>query len=115
MVGRRLVVLALVLGASLGAGCADDGDAGPDADGSDAAAVDDEGACTQGRAWPDDADFRVAVCESYAALDAFAGDEVSDVREWTRRITDAIIAYPDDRGAALAELEAVTAAIDAAS
>lgn len=84
---------------------ADDGMADP-GDG-----VDD---CGQGQAWPDDPDFREAVCRPFMAMLELMGGDVSGVPAWSERISAAILGYADDRAGSMAELNAVTAEIEAA-
>ncbi|MEM7140198.1 MAG: hypothetical protein AAF548_04135 [Actinomycetota bacterium] len=71
--------------------------------------------CGQGQAWPDDPDFREAVCRPYMAmLDLISGD-ASGIPAWQQRIQDAILSYDDDRDAAIAALNEVTAEIEDAA
>lgn len=108
------VTLVLVLAA---AGCGDDGaaDAPPTTVAADTSSGDGVDDCGQGQAWPDDPDFREAVCRPYAAILDLIGGDVSGVPAWTERITAAILSYDDDRDGAIRELDAVTAEIRAAA
>ncbi|GJM36765.1 MAG: hypothetical protein DHS20C19_01320 [Acidimicrobiales bacterium] len=70
--------------------------------------------CGQGQAWPDDPDFREAVCRPFMAMLELMGGDVSGVPVWSERISAAILGYADDRAGSMAELNAVTAEIEAA-
>lgn len=119
---RRNLIPALVISmALLAGGCfgddADDVSTAP-AIGDDADIAVDSGDgvddCGQGQAWPDDPDFREAVCRPFMAMLDLIGGDASGIPGWNERITGAILGYADDRAASMAELNAVTAEIQAA-
>ncbi len=78
--------------------------------------VDGDGidSCGQGQAFPDDPDFREAICEPMLAMVDLIGTDAEILPEWNTRITTAILGYADDRAASIAELNAVFAEIQAA-
>ena len=88
-------------------------DDGTDSDtGGDAPTGDDS--CGQGQAFPDDPEFREALCRAvYVTFDVIGTDAEIDP-DWSFRITEATLLYVDDRDAALAELEALRAEVAAA-
>ncbi|MDW3220015.1 MAG: hypothetical protein R8F63_15480 [Acidimicrobiales bacterium] len=94
----------------------DDDTTGPTVSTDDGVVDSDDGVddCGQGQAWPDDPDFREAVCRPFIAMLDLMGGDVSGVPEWSERISAAILGYADDRAGSLAELNAVTAEIEAA-
>ena len=87
----------------------DPGDS-PDSDDPTGDGVDDGG---QGRAFPDDPDFREAICRPLMAMTELIGTDVEIDPEWGSRVSMAILDYAD-RDAAMAELAAVLAEIEAA-
>ena len=119
-----LFVLALAASACFGGDEA--ADAAPEASDEAAATGDDATAatadagdgvdeCGQGQAWPDDPDFREAVCFAFFQLTDLIGTEAGKDPQWSTRITDAMFLYVDDRDAALADLQAVTIEMQAAA
>jgi hypothetical protein len=82
----------------------------------DVAAVDGDGAddCGQGEAFPDDPDFREAVCLPLMASLRLIGTDIEIDPEWSTRVTAAILNYYANRDEAMAELAAVLAEIQAA-
>lgn len=80
--------------------------------GVDATTGDDS--CGQGQSFPDDPEFREALCRAvYVTLDLI-GTDVEIDPEWSVRIMEATLLYNDDRAAALADLEALRAEVAAA-
>jgi len=69
--------------------------------------------CGQGQAFPDDPDFREAICRPLMAMLDFIGTDAEIDIEWSGRISAAILDYAN-RDAAMAELAAVLAEIEAA-
>ncbi len=69
--------------------------------------------CGQGQAFPDDPDFREAICRPLLAMVDLIGTDAEIDPEWNTRITTAILDYAN-RDAAMAELGAVLAEIQAA-
>ncbi len=89
-------------------------DASPsDADVSDGPSGDGVDDCGQGQAFPDDPDFREAICRPMMAMVRLIGTDVEIDPEWNSRVSMAILDYAD-REAAMAELAAVLAEIEAA-
>ena len=85
-------------------------DAAVPADAGDGDGVD---TCGQGQAFPDDPDFREAICRPLMAMLDFIGTDAEIEVEWSGRISAAILDYAN-RDAAMAELAAVLAEIEAA-
>ena len=79
------------------------------------ASVDGDGAddCGQGGAFPDDPDFREAICFPLMAMARLIGTDVAINPEWGTRVTAAMMNYAN-RDEAMAELAAVLAEIQAA-
>ena len=88
-----------------------DGDAGDGVSGGgDGDGADD---CGQGGAFPDDPDFREAICFPLMAMARLIGTDVAINPEWGTRVTAAMMNYAN-RDEAMAELAAVLAEIQAA-
>jgi len=125
---RRLLfpLFALILVAAACAGGDSDVAAAPDdsaaatvdtddsATGDDLASTGDDEDCAQGQAFPDDPDFRQAVCRPLMAMTGLIGTDAVIDPEWGPRIGSATFNYSLDREAAMAELAAVLAEIQAA-
>lgn len=117
---RRLLLplLAISLLATACFGGDSDDAATPDASLSadDAAPVDGDGEddCGQGKAFPEDPDFREAICRPLMAMTGLIGTDATINPEWGPRIGAATLNYALDREAAMAELAAVLAEIQAA-
>jgi hypothetical protein len=118
MVKALTVVIGITVGA---AGCSTDeladGDA-PDAIafGDSAELIDpsDPDRPCEGGAFPGDDEYRGLLCAiQWTELDLFAAGEELDP-EWSQRRSQAILAYADDRGRSVAELEALLADMEAA-
>ncbi len=71
--------------------------------------------CGQGQAFPDDPDFREAICRPMAAMVDLIGTDAEMDPTWSARIAEATMLYADDRSAAMAELQAILAEIEAAA
>ncbi|MFT5202522.1 MAG: hypothetical protein ACI9C1_001914 [Candidatus Aldehydirespiratoraceae bacterium] len=104
----KLLPLLLVF-ALFGASCSDDADPSGDV------VVVDPDDCGQGQAFPDDPEFRIAICRPFFAMVELIGTDAVIQPEWTTRITEAILGARDDRAASMAALESVLAEIEAAS
>jgi len=129
----KLITALLLSFALLASACGDDGSFGTATPGSEAEAADslasetdvsDTGVledstgdgvdeCGQGQAFPDDPDFREAICRPLMAMLDLIGTDAEIDPEWNSRITGAILGYAD-RDTAMAELAAVLADIEAA-
>jgi hypothetical protein len=81
----------------------------------DVSSVDADGVdhCGQGGAFPDDPDFREAICLPVLAMTSILGSGVEMDPEWGSRVTAAILNYAN-RDDAMAELAAVLVEIRAA-
>lgn len=105
-------LLPLLLAFSLfGASCGD----AADPSGDDVVVVDDSADCGQGQAFPDDPEFRIAICRPLMAMVGLIGTDAVIQPEWNTRITEAILGAIDDRAASMAALESVLAEIEAAA
>ncbi|MDG2028754.1 MAG: hypothetical protein P8J50_16750 [Acidimicrobiales bacterium] len=117
---RILTILSLAVGLSLiAAGCfgddgGDDVSTVPSVDDQSVASDDGVDDCGQGKAWPDDPDFREAVCRPCKAMLDLIGGDADGIPAWSERLTVAVLSYEDDRAGAISELNAVTAEIQAA-
>ncbi|NCG36112.1 MAG: hypothetical protein GWP48_01110 [Actinobacteria bacterium] len=81
----------------------------------DVVSIDGDGVddCGQGGAFPDDPDFREAICLALMASLRLMGTDVAINPEWGTRLTAAMMNYAN-RDEAMAELAAVLAEIQAA-
>lgn len=84
-----------------------------DTDVSDDSTGDGVDECGQGQAFPDDPDFREAICRPLLAMLDLIGTDAEIDPEWNTKITTAILGYAE-RDTAMAELTAVLAEIEAA-
>ena len=88
----------------------DDGDATDDTD----AADDVDLECAQGQAFPDDPEFREAMCLTMdASVDVLRRGGEADP-SWAQRIGEAVLVYATDRDAALDQLAELRTEMDAA-
>lgn len=120
---RRLLLPLFVL-SLLAAACSggDSDDSVPDGADADSAATSDDAApadgdgtddCGQGGAFPEDPDFREAICRPLMAMTGLIGTDATIDPEWGSRISMATLNYAN-RDEAMAELVAVLAEIQAA-
>ncbi len=121
MTRRLLIVLFTLALAATACGGGDGGDV--TATDADTATVDDTGTdtdsgdgvddCGEGKAFPDDPDFREAICRPLMAMTDLIGTDATIDPEWGSRISMAMLNYAN-RDEAMAELAAVLAEIEAA-
>lgn len=74
---------------------------------------DGEDDCGHGKAFPDDPDFREAICLPLMAMTDLIGTDATIDPEWGSRVSMAILNYAN-RAEAMSELSAVLAEIQAA-
>jgi hypothetical protein len=115
----KLITAVLLSLALLASACGDDGSSvTADSSVSDADVPGDSSGdgvdeCGQGQAFPDDPDFREAICRPLMAMLDLIGTDAEIDPEWNTRITGAILGYAD-RDTAMTQLAAVLADIEAA-
>ena len=117
---RRLLLPLLALALLAGACSSSDSNDTATMDADDTSAVDSTPAdgegvdeCGQGKAFPDDPDFREAICRPLMAMTQLIGTDATIDPEWGSRISTATLNYAN-RDDAMAELSAVLAEIQSA-